>query len=165
MLYGNCSKWNILNKVNFFFFALLVITMFHWLRQLSVCLQCGRPRFSPWIGKIPWRRKWQSTPGLLPGKSHGQRRVVGYSPWVRKESDTTEWLHFHFHHVPCQMLLEDWSSNTIFLKGNTRWVHCPVFSPSSKANEGMNLSGITGAPGHSCLEKVSKLGPHSHPPS
>ena len=41
-----------------------------------------------------WRRKWQSTPVLLPGKSHGRRSLVGYSPWGRKESDTTEWLHF-----------------------------------------------------------------------
>ena len=46
---------------------------------LSVCLQCGRPRFNPWVGKIPWRRKWQSTPLLLPGKSHGLRSLVGYS--------------------------------------------------------------------------------------
>ena len=43
-----------------------------------------------------WRRQWQPTPLLLPGKSHGQRRLVGYSPWGRKESDTTERLHFHF---------------------------------------------------------------------
>ena len=41
---------------------------------------------------FPWRRKWQSTPGLLPGKSHGQRSLVGYSPWGRKESDMTERL-------------------------------------------------------------------------
>ena len=40
--------------------------------------------------EVPWRRKWQSTPVLLPGKSHGQRSLVGYSPWGRKESDTTE---------------------------------------------------------------------------
>ena len=60
-----------------------------WLRWLSVCLQCGRPGFDPWVGKIPWRRKWQSTPVLLPGKSHGQRSLVGYSPWGRKELDTT----------------------------------------------------------------------------
>ena len=52
-------------------------------------LQCGRPRFDPWVGEIPWRRKWQSTPVLLPGKSHGQRSLVGYSPWGHKESDTT----------------------------------------------------------------------------
>ena len=53
--------------------------------------------FDPWVGKIPWRRKWQSTPGLWPGKSHGQRSLVGYSPWGRKESDTTERLH-HIHY-------------------------------------------------------------------
>ena len=58
-----------------------------------------RPGFNPWVGKIPWRRKWQSTPGLLPGKSHGQRSLVGYSPCGRKESDTTERLHFHFTYV------------------------------------------------------------------
>ena len=63
----------------------------------SICLQCGRPRFHPWVGKIPWRRKWQPTPVLLPGKSHGQGSLVGYSPWGHKESDITEWLHFHFH--------------------------------------------------------------------
>ena len=67
-----------------------------WLRQSSICLQCGRPGFEPWVGKIPWRRKWQSTPVLLPGKSHGQRSLVGYSLWGRKESDTSEQLHFHF---------------------------------------------------------------------
>ena len=54
------------------------------------CLQCGRPGFDPWVGKILWRRKWQPTPVLLPGKSHGQRSMVGYSPRGYKESDTTE---------------------------------------------------------------------------
>ena len=44
--------------------------------------------------KIPWRRKWQSTPALLPEKSHGQRSLIGYGPWGREESDTTERLHF-----------------------------------------------------------------------
>ena len=47
-------------------------------------------------GLIPWRRKWHSTPVFLPGKPHGQRSLVGYSPWCHKESDTTERLHFHF---------------------------------------------------------------------
>ena len=35
----------------------------------SICLQCGRPGFDPWVGKIPWRRKWQPTPVFLPGES------------------------------------------------------------------------------------------------
>ena len=42
------------------------------------------------------RRQWHPTPVLLPGKSHGWRSLVGCSPWGRKESDTTEQLHFHF---------------------------------------------------------------------
>ena len=45
--------------------------------------------FSLWIGKIPWRRKWQPTPVFLPGESHGKRSLVGYIPWVCKESDMT----------------------------------------------------------------------------
>ena len=43
-----------------------------------------------------WSRQWHPTPVLLPGKSHGQRSLVGYSPWSCEESDTTEQLHFHF---------------------------------------------------------------------
>ena len=66
------------------------------LRRQSTCLQCGRPRFDPSVRKILWRRKWQATPVLLPGKSHGQRSMVGYSPWGRKELDIPEQLHFHF---------------------------------------------------------------------
>ena len=54
----------------------------------------GRPRFDPWVGKILWRRKWQPTPVLLPGKSHGWRSLVGYSPWGHKEMDSTEQFHF-----------------------------------------------------------------------
>ena len=41
---------------------------------------------------MPWRRKWQPTPVLLPGEFHGWRNLVGSSPWDRKESDTTVWL-------------------------------------------------------------------------
>ena len=64
--------------------------------QTVKCLSTTREtRFDPWVGKIPWRRKWQSTPVLLPGKAHGQRSLVGYSPWGHKELDTTEWLHIH----------------------------------------------------------------------
>ena len=49
--------------------------------------------------EIPWRRKWQPTPVFLPGRFHGLRRLVGYSPWGHKESDVTEWLHFISLHV------------------------------------------------------------------
>ena len=44
----------------------------------------------PWVRKIPWRRAWQPTPVFLPGEFHRQRSLVGYSPWDRKELDTTE---------------------------------------------------------------------------
>ena len=49
--------------------------------QLRICLQCRKHGFDPWVGKILWRRKWQPAPVLLPGKSHGQRSLEGYSPW------------------------------------------------------------------------------------
>ena len=52
--------------------------------------QCKRPRFNPWVGKIPWNWKWQLAPVFLPGKFHGQRTLVGYSPWGHKELDTIE---------------------------------------------------------------------------
>jgi len=54
--------------------------------------KCGRPGFDPWVRKMPWRREWQPTPIFLPGKFHGQKSLVGYSPWGHKESATTEWL-------------------------------------------------------------------------
>ena len=44
-------------------------------------------RFIPWVGKIPWERKWQHCPVFLPEKSYGQRNMAGYNPWGHKESD------------------------------------------------------------------------------
>ena len=63
-----------------------------WSRLYRTWLQCGRPGFYPWIRKIPWRRKQQPTPVFLSGESHGQRSLVGYSPWGHKESDRMEQL-------------------------------------------------------------------------
>ena len=63
--------------------------------KASACNAGDRPGFDPWVGKIPWRRKWQPTPVFLPGESHGRRSLVGYSPWGHKESDTTRRLHSH----------------------------------------------------------------------
>ena len=56
------------------------------------CRRHKRHGFDPWIRKIPWRRKWQSTLVFLPIKFQWQRSPVGYSPLGHKESDTTEWL-------------------------------------------------------------------------
>ena len=51
-----------------------------------------RLRFDSWVGEIPWRRAWLPTPIFLPGQSHGQRNLAGYSSWGCKELDTAEWL-------------------------------------------------------------------------
>ena len=55
-----------------------------WLSGKEPTCQCGRHGFNPWVRKIPWRRKWQPTPVFLPTKSHGQRSLMGYSPWGHK---------------------------------------------------------------------------------
>ena len=60
------------------------------IKNLLAMWRCKKFRFDPWVRKILWRRKWQPMPVFMPGKSHGQRSLVGYSPWVRTESDTTE---------------------------------------------------------------------------
>ena len=54
------------------------------------CRRCKRHGLDPWVGKIPRKRQWQPTLVFLPGEFHGQRSLVGYSPWCCKESDTTE---------------------------------------------------------------------------
>ena len=53
-------------------------------------IQCRGLKFDPRVGKIPWRRKWQSSPVFFPREFHGQRSLLDYSSWGCKESDTTE---------------------------------------------------------------------------
>ena len=60
------------------------------------CRRCRRCGFHPWVGKIPCKKKWQPTPVFLLGKSHGQRSLVGHSPWGCKELDTTEHAHTQY---------------------------------------------------------------------
>ena len=62
-----------------------------WVGKESAC-NAGDPGFDPWVGTIPWRRAWQPAPVFLPGESHGQRSLAGYSPWGRRASDMTERL-------------------------------------------------------------------------
>ena len=77
---------------------MLPVNAYPWLLSLASlvaqtvkCLSTMRETWVRSLGREdPWKRKWQSIPVLLPGKSHGQRSLVGYSPWGRKESDTTE---------------------------------------------------------------------------
>ena len=95
-----------------------------WLSSQQSAYQHMSPRkcrFDPWVGKIPRRRKWQPTPVFFPGKFHGQRSLVGYSPWGPKESDMTECLHFtHF-------ILYHW---------RRKWQPTPVFFPGESHGQG-----------------------------
>ena len=95
--------WIILWHLSWFFSLFLanrcimcrILTLYRlprWLSSKESTCQCRRPQFDLLVGKIPWRRKWQPAPVFLPGWSHRQRNLAGYSPWRRKESDTTEWL-------------------------------------------------------------------------
>ena len=65
--------------------------------------QCGRHGFHLWVGTIPWRRKWPPTPVFLPGKSHGQKSLVSYSPWGRQESLMTQQLNHNTYKLDSKM--------------------------------------------------------------
>ena len=67
-----------------------------WHSSTCQCWRCKRLGFDPWVGKIPWSRKWQPTPVFLPGKFYGQRGLAGYSPWSYKEFNSTEHTHTLF---------------------------------------------------------------------
>ena len=101
----------------------LCIITYYILRfsMLRICLQCRRHRrqgFSPWVGNIPWRRKWQPAPVLLLGEFHGLRSLTSYSPWGRKESDMTEQLSMH-----TQWLQVFWN---YVLESNFKFLHNAV---------------------------------------
>ena len=64
--------------------SILFLKSLHGSVIKEAACQCRRREFDPWVGKNPWRKKWQPTPVFLPGNSHGQRSLVGYSPWGRK---------------------------------------------------------------------------------
>ena len=77
---------------------------FRFVRATQKQLLCYTLKYtvpSSSVGKIPWRRKWQPAPVFLPGKSHRQSGLAGYSPWGRKESDTTQTLNSNrwSHHL------------------------------------------------------------------
>ena len=98
-----------------------------WLSGKESVCQCRRPRFNPWVRKIPWRRKWQPISVFLPGKSHGQRGLVGYSPWG---CNSCTWLSNSAHtqeseiklggHFLLQAIFQTQGSNPS-LKGLLHW--------------------------------------------
>ena len=86
----------------------------------------------PWIGKIPWRRKWQPTLVFLPGEFHGQRSLVGYSPWGRKRTRLRD-FHFHFgttqYPLHCILLAPHTSPDSVqkeaYRNTRRRWPQLP----------------------------------------
>ena len=70
-------------------------TLYIWKFWVHEVLKPSLKDFEHNFASISWKRKWQSTPVFLPGKPHGRRSLVGYSPWSRKE-DPTEQRYFHF---------------------------------------------------------------------
>ena len=87
LLFIHTSEINILYTLFYIWGISLAI------RHLNPPAKVGdvkRCKFGHWVGKIPWRWKWQPTPIFLPGEFHGRRSLAGYSPWGHEESDTTE---------------------------------------------------------------------------
>ena len=84
---------------------------------------------------IPWRRAWQPTPVFLPGESHGQRSLAGYSPWGRKESDTTERLSTQYLHTSEALFLDAIIYKVIIHKD-------PWLQSLAGGSYGINFSGI-----------------------
>ena len=80
----SCFQRRCLHVLMVFVMASLVD---QWLR---IWLQCRRHGFDPCVRKLSWGRTGKPPPVLLPGESHGQRSLAGYSPWGLKESDTPE---------------------------------------------------------------------------
>ena len=70
------------------------------------CKRCQRCEFHPWILKILWRREWRPTPVFLPGDSHGQRRLAGFSPWHGRVASHSIITGFFIFHLNCGLHLE-----------------------------------------------------------
>ena len=93
--YGHFRHYDNWRDVILIHVYMAAIILFIWASLVAQTVK-HLPGFNPWFRTTPWRRKWQPTPGFLPGEFHGQRSLVGCSPWGHKESDTTEWLtHTH----------------------------------------------------------------------
>ena len=67
-----------------------------WLSGKESACQCRRQGFDPWVGKIPWMKKWQPTPVFFAGKSLGQRSLADYSPWGRRRDNRSNLHPIHF---------------------------------------------------------------------
>ena len=123
------------------------------------CRRCKRCGLDPRVGKIPRRGEWLPTPVFLPGESQGHRRLVGYSPWDRKESDTTEPLtHCPSNSVPnlplkCESVsrsvMSDYSPPGSSVRGILqarilKWLAIPYSRRSSQSRDQTRVPRSTG---------------------
>ena len=110
-----------------------------------------RHGFDPWVGKVPWRRKWQPTPVFLRGKFHGQRSLASCSPWSRKGSD----MHTASGNSlkvkvkltqSCQILCNsmDYTVHGIFQARILEWIAFPFSRGSSQPKDWTQVSHIAG---------------------
>ena len=74
------------------YYKIMVLRWCSSKKSACLCKSCESCRFDPWVEKMLWSRKWQTTPVFLPGSFYGQRCLVGYSTWGRKESNINELL-------------------------------------------------------------------------
>ena len=102
-LKNNIFSWNIKEVLKYHQYFMII--SFYYFFMISPFIMLENFYFNFFVTKnfvinlsstYTWRRQWKPTPVLLPGKSHGRRSLVGCSPWGHEDSDTTEWLHFHF---------------------------------------------------------------------
>ena len=105
-----------------------------WFSDEESTCQCRRCRFDPKVGKILWRRKWQLTPVLLPGKFHGQRSLVGYSPWgckrVRHSLETKQQqIHPEVGLLGLTISISHFLRNAILFSRAVALFHIPRNSP------------------------------------
>ena len=90
---------------------------------------CRRHGYDPWVCNIPWRRKWQPTPVFLPGKSHEQRSLVGYSPWCHtwlSDYNNSVWsqsLGLAYLLIILHSVYQNWNLSTWSILFDRRLVH------------------------------------------
>ena len=116
-------------------------------KNLSICLQCQRSGFNPWVKKIPWRRKWQPTPVFLPGEFHRQRSLVGYSPCTDKELDMTERLTVLSHFSSVGLFATLWAvacHAPLFMEFSRQeyWSRLPFPSPGDLPHPGIKSTSL-----------------------
>ena len=120
-----CLEENVIRNVNVKSALVKFQGLSWWFIWWRICPQCGRPEFDCWVRKIPWRREWLPTPVFLPWEFHGQRSLVGYSPWVTTHTlDTTEQLTVTFAQAEMRNMFLETGSKDLVIKREKTWLNC-----------------------------------------